>query len=98
MEILGFMEGQTLRPGVAELPEEDLALIRSTLDQMLNGEFDRFDIFTGPITDNKGNPVVSEGQTMTQDDIDGFVQFGSQCEICMYWWNENVTAELPELE
>jgi len=61
-------------------------------------EFDRFDIFTGPITDNNGNLVVAEGQTMTQDDIDGFAQFGSPCEICMYWWNENITAELPEVE
>lgn len=98
MELLGFMEGQTLRPGVADLPEEDLQLIRETLDQMLAGEFDRFDIFTGPITDNQGNVVLAEGQTMTQDDIDGFAQFGSPCEICMYWWNENITAELPELE
>jgi basic membrane protein A len=98
MEILGFMEGQELRPGVAELPEEDLALIRDTLDKMLEGEFDRFDVFAGPITDNQGNQVLAEGEKMTQDDIDGFKQFGSPCEICMYWWNENVTAELPELE
>jgi len=98
MEILGFMEGQELRPGVAELPEEDLALVRDTLDKMLKGEFTRFDVFAGPITDNQGNVVLAEGETMTQDDIDGFKQFGSPCEICMSWWNENVTAELPELE
>ena len=45
-----------------------------------------------------GNVVLEEGQTMTQDDIDGFAQFGSPCEVCMYWWNENITAELPEVE
>jgi len=33
-----------------------------------------------------------------QLDLDGFSQFGSECETCMYWWNENITAELPELE
>jgi basic membrane protein A len=98
MALLGFMEGQELRPGVAELPAEDLALIRETLDKLLSGEMNRFDIFSGPITDNQGNLVLAAGETMTQDDLDGFAQFGSNCEVCMYWWNENITAELPELE
>jgi basic membrane protein A len=35
MGLLGFMEGETLQPGVADLPESDLALIRETLDKML---------------------------------------------------------------
>jgi basic membrane protein A len=98
MGLLGFMEGQTLREGVAELPEEDLALVQETLDKMLAGEFDRFDVFSGPIIDNQGNVVAPEGEHLTQEDLDGFAQFGSSCEICMYWWNENITAELPELE
>lgn len=98
MGLLGFMEGEELQPGVAELPEEDLQLIRDTLDQMLAGEFDRFDVFAGPITDNQGNVVLEEGEKLEQVDLDGFKEFGSDCETCMYWWNENVTAELPELE
>jgi basic membrane protein A and related proteins len=98
MGLLGFMEGETLMPGVQDLPEEDLALIRDTLAAMLAGEFTRFDVFKGPITDNQGNLVVAEGESLKQEDLDGFAQFGSSCEICMYWWNENVTAELPELE
>lgn len=96
--LYGFMEGEELQPGVAELPEEDLQLIRDTLDKMLAGEFDRFDVFSGPITDNQGNVVLEEGESLEQPDLDGFSQFGSPCETCMYWWNENVTAELPELE
>ncbi|MFO7683532.1 MAG: BMP family ABC transporter substrate-binding protein [Chloroflexota bacterium] len=98
MGLLGFMEGETLMPGVEDLPAEDLALIRDRLAAMLAGEFTRFDVFKGPITDNRGNLVVAEGESLKQEDLDGFAQFGSSCEICMYWWNENVTAELPELE
>lgn len=96
--LFGFMEGETPQPGVADLPEEDLAMIRDTLAAMLAGEFTRFDVFKGPITDNQGNLVLAEGVSLEQADLDGFAQFGSPCKTCMYWWNENVTAELPSLE
>ena len=95
--LYGFMEGETMQPGVAELPAEDLQMVRDLLDQMLAGEFTRFDVFKGPITDNQGNQILAEGETLEQIDLDGFAQFGSPCETCMYWWNENVTAELPDL-
>ena len=97
MGLLGFMEGETLQPGVAELPDEDLQLIRDTLAAMIAGDFDRFDVFSGPITDNQGNVILAEGESLVQADLDGFKEFGSDCETCMYWWNENITAELPEL-
>jgi basic membrane protein A len=96
--LYGFMEGETLQPGLVDLPAEDLALVRDTLDKMLKGEFTRFDVFAGPITDNQGNVVLAEGETLEQLDLDGFSQFGSPCKTCMYWWNENITAQLPELE
>jgi basic membrane protein A len=98
MGLLGFMEGDEPRPGFEGLPEEDLQLIRDTLAQMLAGEFNRFDVFSGPIVDNQGNVVLAEGESLEQLDLDGFSQFGSECQTCMYWWNENITAELPELE
>ncbi|MCA9950546.1 MAG: BMP family ABC transporter substrate-binding protein [Anaerolineales bacterium] len=98
MGLLGFMEGETPQPGVADLPAEDIALIKDTLAQMLAGEFTRFDVFKGPITDNQGNVILEEGVSLEQADLDGFAQFGSECKTCMYWWNENITAELPELE
>jgi basic membrane protein A len=95
--LLGFMEGETLQPGVAELPAADLDMVRSTLAKMLKGEFTRFDVFKGPITDNKGNVVLADGVSLEQLDLDGFAQFGSACKVCMYWWNQNITAELPGL-
>jgi basic membrane protein A len=45
--LFGFMEGETPQPGVADLPAEDLQLVRDTLAQMLAGEFNRFDVFSG---------------------------------------------------
>lgn len=98
MGLYGYMEGEELQPGVAELPEEDLAKIQEVFDMALAGEFDRFDVFSGPITDNQGNVVLAEGESLEQIDLDGFAQFGSPCETCMYWWNENFNAELPDLE
>ena len=95
--LYGFMEGEELMPGVAELPQEDLQMVRDLLDQMLAGEFDRFDVFSGPIVDNQGNEILAEGESLEQLDLDGFKEFGSECETCMYWWNENITAELPDL-
>jgi len=97
MGLYGFMDGETKQPGIADLPAEDIALIEDTLAQMLAGDFDRFDVFAGPITDNQGNLIVAEGETLAQEDLDGFQQFGAECDICMYWWNENITAELPDL-
>jgi len=96
--LYGFMEGEELMPGVAELPEEDLQMVRDVLGQMLAGEFDRFDVFKGPITNNQGEEVLADGVSLEQLDLDGFAEFGSECTTCMYWWNENITAELPSLD
>jgi basic membrane protein A and related proteins len=98
MGLYGFMEGETLQPGLADLPAADLQLVQDTLAAMLAGEFTGFDVFKGPITDNQGNVVLADGVSLEQIDLDGFAQFGSPCTTCMYWWNENVTAELPKLD
>jgi len=98
--IFGMMEGQELTPGMAEIKEqapEDWALIEETLAKLVSGEMDRFDVFAGPITDNQGNVVLAEGEMMDHADIDCFSVWGT-CEVGMYWWNENVTAELPEID
>lgn len=96
--LYGFMEGQTPQPGVADLPAEDLQLVRDTLADALNGEFTRFDVFAGPIMDNQGNVIVPEGERMQQSDLDQFPPGapGLECQYCMYWWAEGITAELPE--
>ena len=47
MGLLGFMDGETPRSGVADLPAADLQLVKDTLAKMLAGEFGRFDVFAG---------------------------------------------------
>ena len=96
--LYGFMEGQELTPGVAELDPAVVEEVRTILAQMLAGEFTRFDVFTGPINDNQGNVVLPEGQSLEQVDLDAFPEFGLPCsvDVCMKWWAEGITAELPE--
>ena len=100
LALYGFMEGETLPSGVAELPAEDVQAVRDTLAQMLAGEFDRFDVFAGPINDNQGNVIVPAGKKMEQADMDQFPPGapGLECEYCMYWWADGITAELPPLD
>ena len=99
MALMGFMEGQTPRKGVADLPEADLKLVRDTLAQMLAGEFDRFDVFAGPIKDNTGKEILAAGAKLEQSDLDQFPPGapGAECKVCMYWWAEGITSELPAL-
>lgn len=95
--LYGFMEGQTPPSGFNDLPAEDQQLIKDTVAAALAGDFTRFDVFKGPIVDNKGNQILADGVSLEQIDLDGFQQLGSPCKVCMYWWAEGVTAELPEL-
>jgi basic membrane protein A len=97
MGLYGFMEGQEPNPGVADLPEEDVQLVRDTLAAMLAGEFDRFDVFSGPIMDNEGNVVLEEGESLEQADLDQFSFYdGATCETCMNWWADGVNAAPPQ--
>lgn len=102
----GFMEGQEPYPSV---PDSVIPEVQDLLDQMLAGEFTRFDIFTGPINDNQGNVVIPEGTTLTQSDLEGLSQgymdaFGitgrEPCTICMDYLVEGFTptAEIPPLD
>lgn len=96
LALFGFMEGEELPPGVAELPEEVVEEVRDLMAQMLAGEYDRFDVFSGPINDNQGNLIVPEGEALEQIDLDQFPEHGLGCTYCMKWWAEGITAELPE--
>lgn len=99
--LLGFMEGQEPAPGV---PEEVIPQVREVLDQMLAGEMTRFDVFTGPINDNKGEVIIPEGVSLTQSDLEGLdeniaAQTGREaCTICMSWLAEGISpdAEIPQ--
>jgi basic membrane protein A len=97
--LFGFMEGEELTPGMAELPPEVIQQVRDTLDAMNKGQFNRFDVFSGEIVDNKGVVVVPAGEKMDQADLDQFPPGapGLECKYCMYWWNEGITSELPAL-
>lgn len=98
--LYGFMEGEELTAGLQELPDEVIQKVRDLLGQMLAGEFDRFDLFSGPIYDNQGNLIIEEGKSFQYSDIDQFPPGapGLECEYCMYWWADGITAELPSLE
>ena len=99
MGLYGFMEGETPQPAIADLPEADVQLVRDTLAQMLAGDFDRFDVFAGPITDNQGNVIVAEGAQLVQADLDQFPPGAeaNPCSVCMHWWADGITAEVPPL-
>jgi basic membrane protein A len=99
MGLLGFMEGETPRMGVQDLPEADVQLVKDTLADMLASGTARFDIvFAGPIVDNTGKELVPAGETLEQSDLDQFPPPAGGCTgVCMYWWNEGITAELPDI-
>ncbi len=96
--LFGLMEGEELTAGMKDLPADVITMVQDTLAKMNNGEFTRFDVFAGPIVDNKGNEVLPAGAKMEQADIDCFaVGDEPRCETGMYWWADGVTAELPAL-
>jgi basic membrane protein A len=87
-----------MQPGVKDLDPQVIKMVQDTLAQMLAGKFTRFDVFTGPINDNKGNVVLPAGQSLQQVDLDSFPEYGLKCTIpvCMKWWADGITAELPQ--
>ncbi len=97
MGLYGFMEGQQLQPGAADLPEADLQLVRDTLKSMLDGTFDRFDVFTGPIKDNAGNVVLADGVSLVQADLDQFPPGAeaNPCTVCMHWLADGIIGAIP---
>ncbi len=99
MGLFGLMEGEELTAGMKDLPPEVIEEVRMLLDQMLKGEFTRFDVFAGEIKDNKGVVIVPAGEKIEQADIDQFPPGaeGLECKYCMYWWADGITAELPSL-
>jgi basic membrane protein A and related proteins len=100
MGLFGFMDGETPQPGIADLPPEDVQKVKDTLATMLGSDTARFDVvFNGPIKDNTGKELIPAGQKLQQSDLDQFPPGapGSECKTCMYWWNDGITVELPQL-
>lgn len=94
--LYGFMAGETPQPGIADLPAADVQLVKDTLAKMLAGEFTRFDVFSGPITDNTGKEIVPAGSKFEQADLDQFPEFGLGCKYCMKWFADGIVGGLPE--
>jgi len=75
----GFIDFAPYGPDVTE---EMLALIEERKAAIIDGSFD---MFAGPITDNQGNVVVAEGET---------IPFEERIECCQ-WLVEGVIGEIP---
>ncbi|GAC1675877.1 MAG: BMP family ABC transporter substrate-binding protein [Candidatus Limnocylindrales bacterium] len=99
MGLYGFMDGQTPQKGITDLPTADVQMVKDTLARMLAGTFGRFDVFAGPIKDNTGKVLLPAGAKLKQSDLDQFPPGapGSECSVCMYWWNDGITVPLPPL-
>jgi basic membrane protein A len=96
--LYGFMEGETPTAGVTELPPEVVAEVQDLVNKSLKGEFNRFNVFSGPINDNTGKEIVPAGSALEQVDLDAFPEYDLGCKYCMKWWVEGITAELPSTE
>jgi basic membrane protein A len=93
--LFGFMEGQTPQPGIKDLPAADVQMVKDTLAKMLKGEFNRFDVFSGPIKDNTGKEILAAGAKLQQPDLDQFPPGTPPCTVCMKWWADGVNATIP---
>lgn len=94
--LYGFMEGQTPTKGVSDLPPEVVKEVQDLVAKSLKGEFNRFNVFAGPIKDNTGKEIVPAGSALEQKDLDAFPEMNLGCKYCMKWWAEGITAELPQ--
>ena len=100
MGLLGFMDGQTPSKGVADLPGRG-----RPEGQGHAGQDARRHVrpvrrrFAGPITDNTGKELLPAGEKLKQSDLDQFPPGapGNECTTCMYWWNDGITSDLPDL-
>ena len=99
MGLVGFMDGQTVTKGVSDLPAADVQKVKDTLAKILAGTFGRFDVFAGPIKDNTGKEILGAGAKLEQSDLDQFPPGApsNACKVCMYWWGDGITSELPDL-
>jgi len=93
--LYGFMAGENLQPGVSDLPEEVISEVRYTLDRMVRGELNRFDVFAGPLIDQNGQTVLPEGERLQQLDLVQFPESNLGCTVCMKWWAQGVIADIP---
>lgn len=92
--LYGFEDGEEVQKGV---PSWVVPIVKDMLSEMKKGNFTRFDIFRGPIRDNKGRLVIEDGKTLEQEDLEGLkgIPGRKDCSICMNWLVDGVIGQLP---
>jgi len=78
----GWIDFAPYGPAVTE---ETLALVEERKQEIINGTFD---MFAGPISDNQGNVVIAEGET---------IPFAER-SLCCQWLVEGIVGEIPAAE
>ncbi|MDR1915739.1 MAG: BMP family ABC transporter substrate-binding protein [Synergistaceae bacterium] len=79
----GLKEGLVgLAPYGKDVPEDVKQLVESERQRIVSGEWD---VFYGPIKDQKGNIVVADGAKMTDDEM-----------LSLNWYVEGVSGEMPK--
>jgi basic membrane lipoprotein Med (substrate-binding protein (PBP1-ABC) superfamily) len=66
-----------------DVPQEAIDLVNQRMQEIADGTFD---IFKGPISDNQGNVVIAEGETIPFEERPG----------CCLWLVEGIEGEIPE--
>ncbi|MGE5575798.1 MAG: BMP family ABC transporter substrate-binding protein [Syntrophothermus sp.] len=74
-----------LAPMGSMVPEDVKALVKKKQDQIMAGKFTIFDIFQGPLKDQKGEIRVPAGKKMTGEEILG-----------MSWFVQGVEGTIPK--
>ncbi len=85
--LYGFMPGQKVPPGV---PSTVVGEVKALLQRMQKGEFTRFDLFAGPLTDNKGKLLLPAGEKLSQTDLEGI----AGCKVCMRWLTQGLVGQV----
>ena len=95
--LYGFMEGQTLTKGVADLPPEVHPEGQGHAGADAGGRVHPLRRLLRPDQGQHGQGDRSgRREVLEQADLDQFrPESGLECKYCMYWWAEGITAELP---
>jgi basic membrane protein A len=73
-----------LAPLASFVPEDVRKMVEDKKQEIMDGKFGIFDIFSGPLKDQAGQIRVEEGKKMTGDEI-----------LNMKWFVEGVVGEIP---
>jgi len=65
--------------------------VKDLLAKMRAGKFTRFDIFKGPIKNNKGKEVLAASKPLSQTYLEGL----KGCTVCMGWPEEGTVGQIP---